>query len=83
MSLSHAGGKGLIERISRDSRVPVIKHLDGNCHVYIESDADFDKAVRVAINAKTQRYGLLHAGVITYRRRNCRSAFAFARRRIC
>ena len=51
------GGKGLIERISRDSRVPVIKHLDGNCHLYIESDADFDKAVRVAINAKTQRYG--------------------------
>jgi glutamate-5-semialdehyde dehydrogenase len=51
------GGKGLIERISRDSRVPVIKHLDGNCHLYIESDADFDKAMRVAINAKTQRYG--------------------------
>lgn len=51
------GGKGLIERISRDSRVPVIKHLDGNCHLYIDSDADFDKAVRVALNAKTQRYG--------------------------
>ncbi len=51
------GGKGLIERISRDARVPVIKHLDGNCHLYIESAADLDKAQRVAINAKTQRYG--------------------------
>jgi len=51
------GGKGLIERISRDSRVPVIKHLDGNCHLYIDSDADFDKAIRVTLNAKTQRYG--------------------------
>jgi glutamate-5-semialdehyde dehydrogenase len=51
------GGKGLIERISRDARVPVIKHLDGNCHLYIESAADLDKAQRVAINAKTQRVG--------------------------
>ena len=51
------GGKGLIERISRDARVPVIKHLDGNCHVYIDDQADPDKAVRIAINAKTQRYG--------------------------
>lgn len=51
------GGKGLIERISRDARVPVIKHLDGNCHVYIDDQADADKAVRVAFNAKTQRYG--------------------------
>ena len=51
------GGKGLIERISRDARVPVIKHLDGNCHVYIDDGADVDKAVRVAVNAKTQRYG--------------------------
>lgn len=51
------GGKGLIERISRDARVPVIKHLDGNCHLYIHSAADLDKAQRVAINAKTQRYG--------------------------
>lgn len=51
------GGKGLIERISRDARVPVIKHLDGNCHLYIDADADLDKAQRVATNAKTQRYG--------------------------
>ncbi|GAB5497985.1 MAG: glutamate-5-semialdehyde dehydrogenase [Pseudohongiellaceae bacterium] len=51
------GGKGLIERISRDARVPVIKHLDGNCHLYIDDDADLDKAIRVAVNAKTQRYG--------------------------
>ena len=51
------GGKGLIERISRDARVPVIKHLDGVCHVYIDSHADPEKALQVAVNAKTQRYG--------------------------
>jgi glutamate-5-semialdehyde dehydrogenase len=51
------GGKGLIQRISKDSQVPVIKHLDGVCHVYIDSDADLDKAFAVALNAKTQRYG--------------------------
>ncbi|MFP8965695.1 glutamate-5-semialdehyde dehydrogenase [Pokkaliibacter sp. CJK22405] len=51
------GGKGLIERISRDARVPVIKHLDGICHVYIDDDADLDKAERIAVNAKTHRYG--------------------------
>jgi glutamate-5-semialdehyde dehydrogenase len=51
------GGKGLIERISREARVPVIKHLHGVCHVYIDSSADIDKAVKVAFNAKTQRYG--------------------------
>jgi len=51
------GGKGLIERISRDARVPVIKHLDGVCHVYIDRDADTKKAIAIAINAKTQRYG--------------------------
>ncbi len=51
------GGKGLIERISRDARVPVIKHLDGNCHVYIDDFADLEMAVRIAVNAKTQRYG--------------------------
>lgn len=50
------GGKSLIERISRESRVPVIKHLDGICHVYIDDDADLDMAVRIADNAKTQRY---------------------------
>ena len=51
------GGKGLIERISSESRVPVIKHLNGVCHTYIDDLADIDKAVRVAVNAKTQRYG--------------------------
>jgi len=51
------GGKGLIERITREARVPVIKHLHGVCHTYIDGLADRDKAVRVAVNAKTQRYG--------------------------
>jgi glutamate-5-semialdehyde dehydrogenase len=51
------GGKGLIERISRDARVPVIKHLDGICHVYVDDQADIGKAFDVAMNAKTQRYG--------------------------
>ena len=51
------GGKGLIERISNESEVPVIKHLDGICHVYIDDDADIEKALRVAFNSKTQRYG--------------------------
>jgi glutamate-5-semialdehyde dehydrogenase len=51
------GGKGLIERISEEARVPVIKHLHGVCHVYIDDKADFDKALAVAFNAKTQRYG--------------------------
>lgn len=51
------GGKGLIERISRDAKVTVIKHLDGICHVYIDDQADLDKALAVAVNAKTQRYG--------------------------
>jgi glutamate-5-semialdehyde dehydrogenase len=51
------GGKGLIERISRDARVPVIKHLDGNCHVYVDDEADPAKVVPIVENAKTQRYG--------------------------
>ena len=51
------GGKGLIERIANEARIPVIKHLDGVCHVYIDDGADLDKAIRVADNAKTQRYG--------------------------
>jgi glutamate-5-semialdehyde dehydrogenase len=51
------GGKGLIERLIRESRIPMIKHLDGNCHVYVDDRADLDKALRVADNAKTQRYG--------------------------
>ncbi len=51
------GGKSLIERISKEARMPVIKHLDGVCHVYVDADADLDKAVTIAYNAKTQRYG--------------------------
>jgi glutamate-5-semialdehyde dehydrogenase len=50
------GGKGLIERISREATVPVIKHLDGNCHVYVDAEVDLELAVRVADNAKTQKY---------------------------
>ena len=65
------GGKGLIERIANEARIPVIKHLDGVCHVYIDDGADLDKAIRVADNAKTQRYGtcntmetlLVHEGI--------------------
>lgn len=55
------GGKGLIERISRDARVPVIKHLDGICHVYVDDRADLDKAEAIALNAKTHRYGVCNA----------------------
>jgi len=55
------GGKSLIERISKDSRIPVIKHLDGICHVYIDDRADPDKAIAIALNAKTQRYGVCNA----------------------
>ena len=55
------GGKGLIERISRDAKVPVIKHLDGNCHVYVDDPCDFDMAVRVADNAKTSKYSPCNA----------------------
>ena len=51
------GGKGLIERVAKDARVPVIKHLDGICHVYIDDRADVAKAVAIADNSKTQRYG--------------------------
>ncbi|WP_369751965.1 glutamate-5-semialdehyde dehydrogenase [Polaromonas sp. CF318] len=55
------GGKGLIERISRDARVPVIKHLDGNCHVYVDDPCDLEMAVKVADNAKTQKYSPCNA----------------------
>src|SRR5205085_10095416 len=51
------GGKDLIERLSRESRIPMIKHLDGVCHVYVDDSADPDMAVKIADNAKTQRYG--------------------------
>jgi glutamate-5-semialdehyde dehydrogenase len=55
------GGKSLIERIMRESRIPIIKHLDGICHVYIDDHCDFEKATRIALNAKTQRYGVCNA----------------------
>ncbi|WP_343595738.1 glutamate-5-semialdehyde dehydrogenase [Acinetobacter sp.] len=55
------GGKGLIERISKEARIPVIKHLDGNCHVYVDSQADLTKALDIAYNAKTHRYGVCNA----------------------
>jgi glutamate-5-semialdehyde dehydrogenase len=55
------GGKGLIERISRDAKVPVIKHLDGNCHTYVDNPCDLDMAVTVADNAKTQKYSPCNA----------------------
>ena len=55
------GGKGLIERISRDAKVPVIKHLDGNCHVYVDDPCDISMAVAVADNAKTQKYSPCNA----------------------
>ncbi len=55
------GGKSLIERISKDAKVPVIKHLDGICHVYIDAAADVDKAIKVAFNSKTYRYGICGA----------------------
>jgi len=55
------GGKSLIARISEEARIPVIKHLDGVCHVYIDDEADLDKAIRIADNAKTHRYGVCNA----------------------
>jgi glutamate-5-semialdehyde dehydrogenase len=55
------GGKGLIERISRDAKVPVIKHLDGNCHVYVDGTAEPDTALRIVDNAKTQKYSPCNA----------------------
>jgi glutamate-5-semialdehyde dehydrogenase len=65
------GGKSLIERLARESRIPMIKHLDGVCHVYVDDSAELDMAVRIADNAKTQRYGtcntmetlLVHEGI--------------------
>lgn len=55
------GGKGLIQRISDDAQIPVIKHLDGNCHVYIDAEADAQKAIDIAFNAKARRYGVCNA----------------------
>ncbi len=55
------GGKSLIERVTAESTIPVIKHLDGNCHVYLDAHLDHDKAVAIAVNAKTHRYGVCNA----------------------
>jgi glutamate-5-semialdehyde dehydrogenase len=55
------GGKGLIEKIISCSKIPTIKHLDGNCHVYIDETADVNKAINISINSKTQRYGVCNA----------------------
>lgn len=55
------GGKSLIERISNEAKIPVIKHLDGNCHVFVEAQADLHKALPIALNAKTHRYGVCNA----------------------
>jgi glutamate-5-semialdehyde dehydrogenase len=69
------GGKGLIERIAREARVPVIKHLDGVCHVYVDAKADIAKAVRIADNAKTQRYGTCNTMETLLVARHLASAF--------
>jgi glutamate-5-semialdehyde dehydrogenase len=55
------GGRGLIERLASESKVPMIKHLDGNCHVYVDAAADLAQAVDIAVNAKTYRYGICGA----------------------
>tara|TARA_R110002096_G_scaffold178656_4_gene355590 strand:+ start:73 stop:1350 length:1278 start_codon:yes stop_codon:yes gene_type:complete len=55
------GGKGLIERVTSESTIPVIKHLDGNCHVYIDKDFDNEKAIAISVNSKTHRYGVCNA----------------------
>jgi len=55
------GGKGLIELITREANIPVIKHLDGNCHIFVEAQADLDKALPILLNAKTHRYGVCNA----------------------
>jgi glutamate-5-semialdehyde dehydrogenase len=73
------GGKSLIERISREAKVPVIKHLDGNCHVYVDDPVDAEMAVKVADNAKTQKYSPCNAieGLLVargWRRNSCRGS---------
>jgi glutamate-5-semialdehyde dehydrogenase len=55
------GGKGLIEKIIKYSKIPMIKHLDGNCHVYVDKSAQKQKAINISINSKTQRYGVCNA----------------------
>ena len=75
------GGKGLIERVMDESRIPMIKHLDGVCHVYIDDRADLDKAIRIADNAKTQRYGTCNTMETLLVARGDRAAGAAARSR--
>ena len=55
------GGKGLVKLISEEARIPVIKHLDGICHVYIDKEADLEQAINITLNAKTYRYGICGA----------------------
>ena len=69
------GGRGLIERISREARVPVIKHLDGNCHVYVDAQADLELALRVTDNAKTQKYSPCNAAESLLVHRDIAAAF--------
>jgi glutamate-5-semialdehyde dehydrogenase len=69
------GGKGLIERISAEARVPVIKHLDGNCHVYVDAEVDLDLAVRVTDNAKTQKVSPCNAAESLLVHRDIAAAF--------
>jgi glutamate-5-semialdehyde dehydrogenase len=69
------GGKGLIERISAEARVPVIKHLDGNCHVYVDAQVDVEMALRVTDNAKTQKYSPCNAAESLLVHRDIAAAF--------
>ena len=69
------GGKGLIERISREAKVPVIKHLDGNCHVYVDAEVDLEMAVRVTDNAKTQKFSPCNAAESLLVHRDVAAAF--------
>lgn len=67
------GGKSLIERVTNEARIPVIKHLDGNCHVFVEAQADLQKALPITLNAKTHRYGVCNAmETLLVDEKNCR-----------
>jgi len=68
------GGYGLIERVSRESRIPVIKHLDGNCHVYIDANADLDMAVSITVNSKTEKYAVCNAAETVLIHEDCAAA---------
>jgi len=68
------GGYGLIERVSRESRIPVIKHLDGICHVYIDTNADLDMAVSIAVNSKTEKYAVCNAAETVLIHEDCAAA---------